>query len=965
MGEDHLHKYLSPVGAWALAFGCSVGWGCFVMPGTTFLPLAGPVGTALGMLIGGFVMLIIGINYHYMIGLYPDSGGTFTYTKKESGYDHGILSTWFLLLVYVAIIWANATAIPLIFRNLLGPVFEWGFHYQIAGFDVYTGEILISLIAIALAAVICIIGGRFSAVIQTVFAIILIGGITIGAVAVFIGCGFSFSAIAPGFVPLKSKPLQILQIVVLAPWAFVGFESISHSAEEFNFSEKKSLLIMFIAIITGVMAYSFMALMAVARLPEGCANWMQYLENLGSYHGYESLPTFNTANHFMGNAGMILLGLTTTAGIMTGLIGNTIAVTRLIYSMSRDNLIPKKLSRLSKNGVPVNAILFIVIISLPIPFLGRTAIGWIVDVNTIGAAIAYTYTSAVAFKAARKSGNVGIMITGVVGAVISLFFTAYFLIPNIWSASAMAPESYVILIVWSVCGFLFFRYAFLRDRENRFGRTPLVWIALLFMILFVSMLWFRERSLIISQEVIGELSDYNSHELSEHGVKLDTSETRADRAFMERQLKVVDDAMMRNSLIQMTAIVIALFVMFNIYNKMQKRTNEMEVEKARAEQSNRAKTLFLSNMSHDLRTPMNAIIGYTRIAREVENLPKEELEYLDKIDHSSQHLLSIINDILDLSRIENGKMDLTPERTDLTRIFREVEEIFANQMEGKGIKYTVDTGDVKDNFVICDANRLSRVLMNLISNAFKYTQEGGTVSVTLRQTGTSEKRGEYEITVKDNGMGMSPEFAMNVFDAYSRENTASNIQGTGLGMAITKSLVDLMGGKIRLNTRQGEGTEILLDFGFDLAPVLTKEEMDESRREREAIDYSKHKLLLVEDQPVNREIAKKILTKFGFRLDVAEDGSKALSMVSASAPGEYTAVLMDIQMPVMNGYEATKAIRELDDPDISAIPIIAMSANAFEEDVKTSLEAGMNAHVAKPIEIPKLMETLDKIILGQ
>lgn len=962
--QTGLSRYLSPAGAWALAFGCSVGWGCFAMPGTTFLPLAGPVGTALGMLIGGLVMLIIGINYHYMMNRYPDCGGTFAYTKKEFGYDHGLLSTWFLLLVYVAIIWANATAIPIFIRKLSGSMFAFGFHYEIAGFDIYFGEILISMFAIILATGVCIAGGKFSEIVQIIFALMLIGGIVLLAVLIFTSRSFSFSVFENGFVESKEIPHQVLQIVVLAPWAFVGFESISHSAEEFGFSTEKSLGIMVGALITGVMAYAFMGLIAATAVPSGCSNWMEYIANLDSYSGYEGLPTYNAAFSYLGQAGIVIVGFATAAGIMTGLIGNMIAASRLVFAMSRDNLIPKRLSRVNGKNVPVNAIMFIALLSIPIPLFGRTAIGWIVDVNTIGAAIAYIYASVVALKAARKEQKTVIVITGALGTVIALFFTAYFLVPNVSSAGVLASESYVILIVWSILGFVFFRYAFTRDKEDRFGKTTIVWIVLLFMILFVSMLWFREKSLTTTAEVLGKLSGYNKQELSEHGIEMNETESLKAQSFLQEQINIVDDAMKRNSLIQMATIVISLVIMFGIYNKMQRQANEMEIEKVEAEQSSQAKSTFLSNMSHDLRTPMNAIIGYIQIAKDVKNVPEEELEYLDKIEFSSKHLLSLINDILDMSRIENGKMELLPEPTDLVQLMEEIHVIFANQMKEKNIKYVVEEKDIEDRYVMCDANRMNRVLLNLISNALKFTPEGGMVSAILRQTETSKEKGLYEIRVRDTGMGMSPEFVKHVFESFSRESTAAKIQGTGLGMAITKSIVDLMGGEIKLNTTQGEGTEFIVELCFEIAKEKPKSD-EELAEEEVKIDYSKHKLLLVEDQAVNREIAIKILNKFGFTVDHAENGQVAVDKIAASTPGEYTAVLMDIQMPVMNGYDSTRAIRMLDTPELANIPIIAMSANAFKEDVQAALEAGMNGHIAKPIEIKKLIGTLDAVILGQ
>ncbi len=1004
-----LRPYLSPLGAWALAFGCSVGWGSFVMPGSTFLPLAGPWGTAIGMLVGGLVMLLIGTNYYYMMKKYPDCGGTFAFVKQELGYDHGFLSAWFLSLVYLAIVWANATAIPLICRNLFGNLLSIGPHYQVAGFDVYLAEALVSAGAILFSGLVCLAGGRLSSVIQSIFAIILIGGVTICAASIFLGNGVSITEIQPRFASDGSHALQIFRIVALAPWAYAGFESISHSSEEFHFPVKRAIAIMISAVVTAALAYSLLALIAVSALPKGAADWKDYILHLSEYSGVQSLPTFHSVFTYMGKAGFLLLGLTTAGGILTGLIGNTIASSRLLYAAARDDMLPKKFAQLRRNGVPRTAILFVMLISLPVPFLGRTAISWIVDVNTIGATIAYLYTSVVAYKAARRDGNRIVMYTGILGAFISGIFTLYFLIPNFWSVEALTAESYLILIGWGILGFLFFYSVFQNDKRHRFGKSTVVWIVLLFLLFFLSMLWFRESSNTKSAEVLKELSAYHENELEEHGYKPDATEKKDTDYYLDKMVAKFNHEMQQNSLIQMAIIFLALFIMFKIYSSMYQRAQMLAVEKAAAEESNRAKSAFLSNMSHDIRTPMNAIIGYTEITKEIEGLPEDAAEYLGKIEASSRHLLALINDVLDMSRIESGKMELDLQRANLAQTVGEIKDLFATQMEMKGIEYTVDTDDVSDPYVLCDANRLNRVLLNLVSNAFKFTPADGSVRVVLTQEGSSTapelengtspevlggqdtesahegqgtepaqggqtaapaRIGHYVIRVKDSGMGMSPEFAARVFEAYEREKTVSKIQGTGLGMAITKSIVDLMGGKITVETEQGKGTEFILhlDFAITKAPAKKKPQAsstspsDSPDSKPAELDFSQFKLLLVEDQVVNREIATMILKKSGFQVETAENGKIAVEKVQASQPGDFAAVLMDIQMPVMDGYASSQAIRALEDPQLAKIPIIAMTANAFAEDVQKAKAAGMDAHIAKPIEIGKMIETLTEIL---
>ena len=408
---------------------------------------------------------------------------------------------------------------------------------------------------------------------------------------------------------------------------------------------------------------------------------------------------------------------------------------------------------------------------------------------------------------------------------------------------------------------------------------------------------------------------------------------------------------------------------------------ELIAQKERAEEANKAKSTFLSNMSHDIRTPMNAIVGYLNLAKDLhkvcencplykkepcpDDVPNRMYDFLKKIDASSQHLLALINDVLEMSRIESGKMELELAPVNIVETMNEVRDMFATQMKGKNISFSVDSSAVQDKFVVCDKNRLNRVLLNLLSNAYKFTPEGGNISVNLKQI--SEVRdvfSDYELRVKDSGIGMTPEFAAKVFEAFERERTStvSKIQGTGLGMAITKSIVDLMGGDIKVITAPGEGTEFVINITFELAEDMEEELDAENKNAAQVVDFTDKKLLLVDDIEVNREIAKMLLESEGFIVDTASDGSEAVEKVAAAKAGDYDCVLMDIQMPIMNGYEAARKIRALENAELSKVPIIAMTANAFSEDVKAALDAGMNAHIAKPIDVEKMMETLAKIL---
>ena len=392
------------------------------------------------------------------------------------------------------------------------------------------------------------------------------------------------------------------------------------------------------------------------------------------------------------------------------------------------------------------------------------------------------------------------------------------------------------------------------------------------------------------------------------------------------------------------------------------RDEQLQAALEEAQRASMAKSTFLSNMSHDIRTPMNAIIGYTQLA-DREGVSEQQMkQFIRKINASGQYLLALINDVLEMSRIESGKMELENAVTDLVCVMDNIRDIFSEQMEKKQITYTVRTQNLEERLVLCDCHRLNRVLMNLISNACKFTQEGGTVSAELSQSGYSDGNGIYEIRVKDNGIGMSQEFAGRIFDAFERErpSTDSGIQGTGLGMTITKNIVDLMGGSISIETEPGKGTEFLLRFAFAPAPGGEVPEKctgpDSAGNHYE--ELAGLRILLAEDNEINREIAVMILQEKGILPDLAENGAAAVEMVREAEAGRYAAVLMDIQMPVMNGYDASRAIRAMEDPEKASLPIIAMTANAFREDIRLEQEAGMNAHVAKPVEVEELFRVL-------
>ena len=405
-----------------------------------------------------------------------------------------------------------------------------------------------------------------------------------------------------------------------------------------------------------------------------------------------------------------------------------------------------------------------------------------------------------------------------------------------------------------------------------------------------------------------------------------------------------------------------VFIMLVLMQRMFDRIRENERLKAEllaAEEASKAKTYFLSNMSHDIRTPLNAIIGYTTLAGGDEVAPEEMNGYIGKIDKASHQLLNIVDDVLEMSRIESGKMELEPISVNLEDCMREAGDLVRNQLASKHIDFDVSC-DVTHKWVLCDKNRLNRALMNLLCNAGKFTEEHGNVSLRLKELAEFDDIGDYEIRVKDTGIGMSPEFLEHLFTPFERERTStvSRTQGTRLGMAITKTIVDMMGGTIDVETEKGKGTEFIITVSL---PIVEAEEESTAQKPK-IVSFDGKKALLVEDNEINREIAQMLLSQAGFEIETAVNGKEALDLVSASEPGFYDVVLMDVQMPVMDGYTAAKAIRALSDPVLSEIPIVAMTANAFQEDIREAEEAGMNGHIAKPLDVATMMDTLEQVL---
>ena len=565
--EQRLGSSFSISAALAFSLGTSIGWGSLVVTANTYLSQAGPMGSMLGMIIGGLIMIIISRNYHYMMNCYPDAGGSYAFARDTFGYDYGFLTAWFLMLTYLAMLWANATAIPLFARNFFGEIFRFGYLYTVFGYQVYAGEILLTLCSLGITVLFLSRHNQSPMRLMVLLAALFSIGITICFTAAMGKHDHSF---VPHFVPDKSALSQIIKIAGISPWAFIGFENISHFSEEYTFSRKRSFRVLTSAIFITTILYIFVTILSVTAFPPQYDTWLDYIRDLGNLSGLEALPAFYAAQHYLGSFGVWILVVTLAALIITSLIGNVLALSRLFYSMGQDGILPPCFGRLNDRGIPVCSIRLIFAISFFIPFLGRTAIGWIVDVTTLGATIIYAIVSAAALKMAKEQKDLTEIWTGRIGLVIMIGFVLYLLLPNLISSGSMDPTSYFLFVVWSVIGFIFFRWILARDTHKRFGRSIIVWIGLLTLVLFVSLIWMSQATMSATSKSLNDIEDYYVGK----GLVKENSD------IIPRELEIIRQTNARSIILVIALFGTSLGVLLNNYSVMSQRAQESESQLA-------------------------------------------------------------------------------------------------------------------------------------------------------------------------------------------------------------------------------------------------------------------------------------------------------------------------------------------------------------------------------------------------
>ena len=958
-------RHLSMVAAWALAFGCAVGWDAFVLPWTEFLPTAGPLGTFIGILAGGLVMGVIAWNYHVMINRHPGPGGVYAYATEAFGPDHGFICAWFLCFTYMAIVWMDATILALVARYAFGGLFDFGFHYNVGGHEIYLGHILLSVTGISAAGAVCC-RRSLSRMVQVVLALLLFAGAA-ACFAAAVRChSGGLPSLAPAFVPDGPAPFsQVLRILALAPWLFVGFESISNLSGEFRFPRRRAFGIMAAALASSVAVYLFLSAIPVLVPGGERPDWIAAVSSAGSR---PNETAFAAAARSFGSAGVAVLAVTLLASVFTNLVGNTMAVSRLIAAMADDHVLPGWFGRRNAGGAPRNAVLAIAGLAILVIALGNRVLAFIVDLALVGAALAYAYTSAATLKTARASGNRVAVATGLFGLVLSVAVLLLFILPSITTRSSMmSTHSYLIVVLWCTAGLFSFLSVFLRDRTRRFGQSTVVWISLLAVILFMALMWIRETTYETTERAFSDIVRHHSDicipaagaaESADHPFpgghpSPDWPDSSDWRETLRDKLTDINGTILRDNFVQVSLTVLAFSLMLALYTVLRRRERELELEKARA------KSYFFSTVSHDIRTPLNAIIGFSEMLKAGFETEAERGQAIDAILLSGKTLLGLVNDILDLSKLESGKMEILPEPTDCSRLVRGVVDVFRAAAGKPGLEIRCSVPDMPP--LMIDPQRLRQIIFNIIGNAVKFTEKGYVeVRATYKRPGDAPA-GTFRLEVEDTGCGISPEDLRRIGDAYVQVGSKlARNGGTGLGLAICTQLATAMGGGLGAVSTPGKGSTFTITLpGIEPAPdgTVSAAVSGPGPAARRAPDAASpiRRILVVDDSRMNLMVLKAHLKHIGrYDITLAGNGREALDILAAPGAEPFDLVLTDMWMPELDGIGLLRAIRA--NPALAGLRVVIVTADV--EMRPKAAELGFDAILFKPVTSEKLADLL-------
>ncbi len=845
--KRNLKPYLSPLAVWALSIGSAIGWGSLVVTSQSYLSQAGPVGSILGLLIGLAIMMMVASHYHFLANRYPGTGGLYNYVKQIFGYDRAFLVGWFMFLVYIAIFWANATSIPLFARYFIGNIFKIGYLYTIFGYEVYLGEVLATLAVIALVGLLCMKSKKATAHIMEALALVFTIGITVCFAVAMIGRGRAGTTMEPAFIPDKSALKQVIRIAFISPWAFIGFESVSHSAAEYKFKHSNLFKVLVISLIVTTALYIFIILMGTSAYPEGCSSWLDYISRLDEFDGIAGLPAFYAAQRYMGNTGVYILMVSLAALVLTSLIGMLRTVSRLCYAVAQDGILPERFAHLDEKQIPVNTILLVMAISLPIPFLGRTAIGWIVDTTTIGATILYSFASAAVLKVSGQEGLKRERILSIVSLVILSVFLLFLLFPSLFSDHTIETETYALITVWTMVGLLFFNHVIRKDHARNFGKAIIVWMALLAFLVLMAMTWTERGRENQSNTIVDEISSYMDGTADRETQALD-KETFIEKA--RHRLHNTDNL---SGMLITGLFALSLAVLLANYISQQKW------EKQANEERDQARTLALT----DPMTGVKSKTAYLLI----------EQNYNSGIEEKTSEPFSVV--VCDVNGLKKINDTLGHKAGD--EYIKSASTMICDIFQHSPVYRTGG-----DEFVVILTGRDFLIRKELVLALHDRSVENISAGGVVISGGYSDYDPKHDITFHD------------VFERAD---------------ALMYEEKQLLKGLGSISREDAEAATALV--GEENADILKL----------------KRHVLIVEDEEVNQMLLGSALQD-SYDILYASDGVEALAQLKFHRD-ELALVLLDLQMPRMNGMEVLKVMKE--EREFQEIPVLVMTADQSAE----------------------------------
>ena len=907
METDSVKKggLFSYIATFALSFGCIIGWGSFILPGTRIIPMSGMVGDAIGLVLAALLAQLVCVNYIGMSKRHPDAKSSYDLVKGAFGADHAFFSAWALLLAYVCILWANMASIAYIGRLLFGRGILYRIHYTFMGFDVYPGDILFSAVILLMGAGLVSLG--YKTALKVISAVVTV--LAVSVLVMFFSV-MSATDIHDVFTPAFSSTsgmshgVQVIAIAIMAPWIFIGFEAVSHVAVEARISLKHIFVISSIAIIIAALFIYMIIMITNAGVPDGMRGWSDFAFVSGGITAFEDIPLYHAVHRTMGDSGTVFLALAFFGALFSSVAGFFLAALHTIEIMAGDGLAPKALLKKNRNGISYNAIHLILVFSIPFLFVGMNMLGWAIDISALAICIVYGYICLANFI--KQDVQLSFRITGFVGALCAFGIFVVLLIPNSLLGSSLVKQDYMILMIWSLAGMVCYRYVLYLDKDQKLGKSMLMWILLFFLLFYSVNMWTNMQM--------------------EEDLLLTTDPAE------------ISSILLTDNLVRTVVVVIAIVILFELFDIMIKREQKLFKEISSVKEESHMKNTMLNDLSHDIRTPMNAIVGFADLALQDKNDNDKMVKHMEKIRLSGMHLLALINDMFAINRLENGRMDLREEDINLSELLVHLRSVTSAGAYSRNHELLVEAHPLQNENIVSDRSNLIHMLSFFINDSINNTPDGGKIDFGVMQLSSSEDGyGMYEFYIKNNGGGYLPE---------------------GVGLTVTKKIIDVMGGHLEIEPEPGVGTEVFITMEFPISQVDVKKEDEDLR-----MDLFGKRVLIVDDIMVNRQIAIAMLEMYGIDTEEASDGDEAFNIIATSLPGHFDAVLMDIEMPISNGYEAARRIRGLEDPINCSVPILAMTANVFEDDRQKALGVGMNGFIAKPLNREYMIATISEQIM--